>query len=227
MALKIMVVDDEPGVLKLIKTMVEPLGIKVVTIADSREASARLEREKFDGIFVDVRMPHMDGFELTTRVRASRSNGGIPIVMLTGLNDVEAMRQAFKVGVTFFLNKPFTRERVTRLLKAARGAMLRENRRYARLPLQTTVNCRWHDNRFKSTSLNISESGMLLESPGTVGVGQELELEFAIPQVPKPLTPRAQVVRKEPPDRIGIRFSTLAAGDREVIQRYISAGVKE
>jgi CheY-like chemotaxis protein len=143
MALKIMVVDDEPGVLKLLKAMVEPLGIQVVTMADSREASARLEREKFDGIFVDVRMPHMDGFELTTHVRASRSNSGIPIVMLTGLNDVQAMRQAFKVGVTFFLNKPFTREQVTRLLKAARGAMLREKRRYARLPLQTTVNSRW------------------------------------------------------------------------------------
>jgi CheY-like chemotaxis protein len=227
MALKIMVVDDEPGVLKVLKAMVEPLGIQVVTMADSREASARLEREKFDGIFVDVRMPHMDGFELTTHVRASRSNSGIPIVMLTGLNDVQAMRQAFKVGVTFFLNKPFTREQVTRLLKAARGAMLREKRRYARLPLHTTVNCRWRDNRFKSTSLNISESGMLLESPGTVGSGQELDLEFAIPQVPELLRPQAQVVRKEPPDRIGLRFVTLTAEDREVIQRYISAGVKE
>jgi hypothetical protein len=67
---------------------------------------------------------------------------------------------------------------------------------------------------------------MLLESPGTVGVGEELELEFAIPQVPEPLRPRAKVVRKEPLDRIGVRFITLTAEAREIIRRYVSAGVK-
>lgn len=96
-----------------------------------------------------------------------------------------------------------------------------------RAPLQTTVICKWRDTHFRSASLNISESGMLLESPGTVGAGQELELEFSIPQVSEPLRPRAQVIRKEPPDRIGVRFITLTVEARDTIRRYVSAGIKE
>ncbi len=65
MPARIMAVDDEPDVLRTFKTLVEPLGYEVITIVDGREAAERLKSEKFDGIFVDAQMPHLDGFELT------------------------------------------------------------------------------------------------------------------------------------------------------------------
>ena len=55
--MKILLVDDEPDICKLIKTMVEPLGVEVRTSSDSREAALILERDKFDGIMLDVAMP--------------------------------------------------------------------------------------------------------------------------------------------------------------------------
>jgi len=226
MSLKIMAVDDEPQVLNLLKGIIEPLGCEVQTLTESREAVRRLENEKFDGVFVDVRMPHPDGFELTQMVRSSPLNRDIPVVMLTGYDDVETMRKGFQAGATFFLGKPFTRERVEGLFKATRGIMLREKRRHARLPYRTPVDCRWGTKHFKSTSLNIGEGGMLLEPSGGLEVDQQVELEFAMPQLAGPCKVRAQVVYKEPPDRMGVEFLSMEPEDREALQSYILGGVK-
>lgn len=227
MSLKIMVVDDEPEVLKLVKTVLEPLGYEVLTEADSRQAAERLDKQKFDGVFVDVRMPNMDGFELTKRIRTSPSNARVPIAMITGFDDVESMRQGFKAGVTFFLSKPFNPDKLRGALNAMRSVMLREKRRYARLPLRTTVSCRFGERQCKLGSVNISECGMLLESSPGLEVGQEVHLQFMIPLGREPLKPRCKVVRKEPPDRIGVQFLALEPEDREAIQGYITGRLSE
>lgn len=227
MALKIIVVDDEPQALKLIKALVEPMGFEVLLIGDSREAAQRLENQKFHAIFVDARMPHLDGFELVRRVRASPSNGKVPIVMITGADDIATMQKSFKAGVTFFLGKPFNPDRLRGLFFALRGAMLREKRRYARLPLRTVVDCSLGQKRFKSGSLNISEGGMLLEPSGGAVLGQELDLRFLLPEGRAALNARAQAVRQETPDRIGVKFTGLSPEDREALRRYIAGNVKE
>jgi putative nucleotidyltransferase with HDIG domain len=95
-----------------------------------------------------------------------------------------------------------------------------------RAPLQTKVIWKKGDSQFSLTSLNISESGMLLESPGPVVVGEELELEFSLPQVAEPIAPRVQVIRTEARG-IGVKFVTLTIEARENIRRYTGAGVKE
>jgi len=96
-----------------------------------------------------------------------------------------------------------------------------------RVPLQTVVICKKGDTRFNSTSLNISESGMLLESPGPVSVGEELELEFSLPEAAEPLRPRVrvQVIRNESRG-IGVRFITLTLDARESIRRFTHSEVK-
>ncbi len=227
MALKIMAVDDEPEILRLIKTMMEPLGIEVLTIADSREAARRLEREKFHGVLVDVKMPHLDGFELVKRIRASRSNGSVPIVMLTGHDDVATMRAAFKAGVTFFLGKPFSPEKLRPLCSALRGAMLKEKRRYARLPLRTVITCTSGQKSFKSGSLNISKGGMLVSPSGGLDAGQDVDLQFMLPLVSNSLKLRAKILRKETQDRIAVQFINLSPEIQEAIQSYIDGSVKE
>lgn len=227
MSLKIMVVDDEPAVLGLLKNLMEPAGFAVSAFTDSREAALRVEKEKFDAVFVDVRMPGMDGFELTQRVRASRSsNSKVPIVMLTGHDDVETIRKGFQAGITFFLGKPITVEKLRGLLAVTRGAVLNEKRRYARLPLRTAVSCQAGGKQLKVGSLNISEAGMLLEHPGGVAVGQEVELQFMLPQARRPLRPRARVVRYGAPNHMGVQFVALAPEERAAIQSYINGLVK-
>jgi len=223
--LKVMVVDDEPAVLAVLKDFMEPAGFAVSPFTDSREAAVRIEKEKFDAVFVDVRMPGMDGFELVQRVRASRPNSKVPIVMLTGQDDVGTIRKGFQAGVTFFLGKPITVHKLRGLLAVTRGIMLKEQRRDARLPLRTPVSCQAGGKQVKCGSLNISEAGMLLEHPGGVAVGQEVELQFMLPQARQPLRLRARVVHWEAPDYMGVQFVDLAPEERAAIQGYINGAV--
>jgi len=217
-----MIVDDNPQALDLIRAVVQPLGYETVAFENSKEALKRIDAEKVDGVFLDARMPVVDGFELTRCIRSSRSNGAVPIVMITGCDDVETMRKGFSAGVTFFLGKPVIPAKLRGLMKAIYSAVLREKRRYVRLPLRTAVSCRAGSKQFESGCVNISESGMLLEKSGGLGVGTELRLEFMVPGTRVSLKSRAQVVRRDPEDRIGVRFTDPTREDLQAIQTYIA-----
>jgi CheY-like chemotaxis protein len=225
MSLKILVVDDEPDALKLMKAVLEPLGHQVLALVDSREAASRVNEQKFDVAFVDVRMPEVDGFELTRRIRNSAPNSSIAVVMLTGAYDVEVIRKASQEGVSFFLTKPFNTERLSRLLHAMDHAMWKETRRYARLPLETTVNCKSGEKQFELGSLNIGEGGMLLEHKGSLKVGQDVRLEFTVQEIAKLLTLRAKVVRRGR-GHVAVEFVDLMPEDRKAIKRYVTGQSK-
>jgi CheY-like chemotaxis protein len=228
--LRVMAVDDEPAVLILLKKQLETLGCDVLELADSRVASDLLQSEKVDGLFVDVRMPHIDGFNLVKRTRLSQLNRRVPIVMLTGLDDAETMRRGFDAGANFFLGKPFTRERVYKLMGATRGMMMREKFRYARLTFNARVECfvgGIAPKQFRSDSLNISEGGMMLNSAGGLTLGQELEIAFSIPNIPRAVKTRALVVREDPPTSVGIKYLKLPDLSEQDLQGYISARLQE
>lgn len=225
--MKLMIVDDEPDVLKVLKTYLESLGYEVLALADSRVAAQRVDREKFDGVFVDARMPNLDGPELVRHIRTSSSNNSVPIVMFTGYDDVETMRAGFRAGITFFLPKPPQLSHLSAVLKPLHGAMLREKRTYIRLPLRTVVTCRAGRNQFASVSLNIGEGGMLLENSGGQDVGQQIDLLFSLPYTRNLVNARAVVVRREPSDRLAVRFVEVSSEDRKAIQDYVAGAVKD
>jgi DNA-binding response OmpR family regulator len=214
--------------LDLLMTMLDARGYEVLAINDSREALKRLEVEKVEGVFVDVNMPHLNGFELTQAVRTLKLNGQVPIVMLTGLDDGATMRKGFQMGISMFLGKPFTRERVYNLLRATKGLMEREHLRYVRVPFQTSVGCNWgyHSaGHFQSDSQDISEGGMRLSPLRGLDLGQVVTLVFTLPDIPHPLSVNAQMVRKVPNDGIGLKFMALPPREKTSIQKYISACV--
>jgi len=225
--MKILLVDDEPEVCRLLKAMVEPLGVEVRTSSDSQEAALILENEKFDGIMLDVAMPNLDGFELTRKIRSTPPNQNAPIIMITGFDDVDTIRRAFEAGATFFIGKPFSREKVYALFRTARGAMLAERRRGARLPYRTTVICLRGEERFNATSISIGESGMGLESSGTAQVDDVLALEFNMPDVKKPVKVTGKIRVKEATGRTSIEFIDTSDAARDAIRDYIHGKVTE
>ncbi len=230
MLLRIMAVDDEPAILNLVKATVEPMGIEVLTVGDAQQAAERANQEVFDGIFVDAKMPGLDGFELTRAIRKSALNPRVPIVMLTGYDDIDTMRKGYQAGVTFFLGKPFSPDRASNLVRAMRGPMLNEKRRHARLPYRTRVECKWGEHgerQFVAGSLNIGEGGMLLEPSGGLEVGDRVQVEFQMPNHKSILRPQARVVRREDPDRVAIEFVQISLEEQEAIREYIFGRGKE
>jgi CheY-like chemotaxis protein len=227
--MKIMVVDDQPEILSIIKAMIEPLQCEVVAVADSREAAEQVKTQSFDAVFLDVMMPYLNGYELTKIVRSSAPNGKVPIVMLTGSDDVQTMRKGFKAGATYFLGKPVSQERIQSLFNAVLGPMLAQRRRYARLPFETTVICSYTlhgEDSFNARSLNIGEGGMSIESATRLEIGKPVNVDFSLPSLDRPLRLVAKVHRFTPPDHYGVEFVQPTEADREAIRGYIAGEVR-
>ncbi|MGH9776908.1 MAG: response regulator, partial [Candidatus Acidiferrales bacterium] len=176
---KILVVEDDNATLILIGTVLGKMGAEPTLVANPVQASELVEREKFDGVFLDLLMPEMDGLELAQRIRKSKSNQRVPIVMLTGA-DRSAVKGSFDAGVNFFLHKPVTIERLRHLLNATRGSMLEERRRYQRAPVKVWVRLEWEGGQSTGRSVNLSSEGMLLSLSKPPGEGAEVRVEFEL-----------------------------------------------
>jgi two-component system response regulator VicR len=122
MANKIMVVDDEPDVVDLVKLVLESDGFNVVTAYSGKEALDKIDREMPDLVLLDIMMPQMDGWEVYSRIRANPKTANIPVAMLTAKSQsIDKMIGLHVVKVDDYITKPFGRsellERVKRILK--------------------------------------------------------------------------------------------------------------
>ncbi|WP_314439209.1 putative bifunctional diguanylate cyclase/phosphodiesterase [Massilia timonae] len=103
----VLVADDDPVMRLLMLEMLAQVGMEGIEAGDGQEA-VELARERMpDLILMDVDMPRMDGFTACRAIRAAEKDGAcVPIVMVTGSDDVEAVTQAYEVGATDFVSKP-------------------------------------------------------------------------------------------------------------------------
>ncbi len=103
----VLVADDDPVMRLLMLEMLTQVGMDGIEAGDGLEA-VELARERVpDLILMDVDMPRMDGFTACRTIRAAEKDGAcVPIVMVTGSDDVEAVTQAYEVGATDFVSKP-------------------------------------------------------------------------------------------------------------------------
>jgi two-component system, OmpR family, response regulator VicR len=122
MANKIMVVDDEPDVVDLVKLVLESDGFDVVTAYSGKEALDKIVKEMPDLVLLDIMMPQMDGWEVYSRIKAHPKTKDIPVAMLTAKSQsIDKMIGLHVVKVDDYITKPFGRsellERVKRILK--------------------------------------------------------------------------------------------------------------
>ncbi len=124
-SLKLLVVEDDIANLELMTEVFKTLEAEVRPISDSESAARVVAQEKFDGIFLDLEMPKLNGFELAQKIRESSWNKLTPIVVVTGREDRDTMQKAFAIGATFFLQKPVDRQKLNSLLRTVRGTGFR------------------------------------------------------------------------------------------------------
>ncbi len=107
MATKILVADDEPDVLLIIKTGLTLEGFDVVTAPNGRDALLSATEELPDLIILDVMMPYLSGFEVLEKLKENDATAQIPVIMLTGLSDRESIQHALLSGSDRYIVKPF------------------------------------------------------------------------------------------------------------------------
>lgn len=103
---KILVVDDDPVVGKSFERVLASKGYAVINCHSGVEALEKLEKEEYDAVFTDLKMPGMDGMEVATRVKASQP--WMPVIIVTGFGSPVFEEQASSIGVTDFMRKPLS-----------------------------------------------------------------------------------------------------------------------
>jgi CheY-like chemotaxis protein len=107
---KVLVVDDDPVVGKSFKRVLSGKGYVVVTAEDGYDALTKLQSEKYDAVFTDLRMPGMNGLEVAERVKARQP--WTPVVIVTGYGSRTSEERARAAGVSDFLHKPLSPEMI-------------------------------------------------------------------------------------------------------------------
>ena len=107
MAKKILAVDDERHIVRLVQVNLERNGYEVVTAYDGKEALEKVESEHPDLIVLDVMMPYMDGFEVLQNLKRNQSTRDIPVIMLTAKAQDADVFRGWQSGVDCYLTKPF------------------------------------------------------------------------------------------------------------------------
>ena len=118
----ILVVDDDKNTRRLLRAVLEQANYMVSTAVDGEEALAVMDQENIDLVVLDIMMPRMDGYELTTMLRAAKNE--LPVLMVTAKQLPEDRKQGYLVGTDDYMTKPIDEEemllRIKALLRRAR-----------------------------------------------------------------------------------------------------------
>lgn len=123
--MKILAVDDDPIILELLAQFVDSIGEHELTLALSGQEALEIMQTpgnpEFDCFLFDIQMPHMDGIELTQKVRTTTNYTDTPILMLTAMSTRRYIDGAFAAGATDYVTKPFEVNELRERLSAVEG----------------------------------------------------------------------------------------------------------
>jgi len=116
---KILIVDDERDIVKVLVIRLESSGYEVISAFDGAQGVFMAHKENPDLIILDIRMPAGDGFSVAERLKRSSHTWTIPIIFLTGSPEREAEGRAMDLGARFFIKKPYDPEELLDAVKRA------------------------------------------------------------------------------------------------------------
>jgi DNA-binding response OmpR family regulator len=120
-SIKVLLVDDEDQLRKVMKDLLERDGYDVEEASDGVQALDQVDRHAPDIIVLDLNLPGLDGFGVLTHLRSRPATSEIPVVVLTAHGDEESEVRVFELGADDFLSKPFRARTLSARLQAVLG----------------------------------------------------------------------------------------------------------
>ena len=136
---RILVIDDDPVIRVLVAKTLQATGFQITEAHSGEEGLDLFEKQGADAILLDVIMPGLDGFGTCERLKQQTENEHLPVLMMTGLEDLQSINRALEVGATDFITKPINMallgHRVRYLLRASNTTkrLLESERRLHRM----------------------------------------------------------------------------------------------
>jgi CheY-like chemotaxis protein len=221
MTTKALIVDDDPVLCEFIQEVLTSEKMHAEAATDSMRALARLRDERFDVIFLDMRMPSLDGIEVASCIRSTGLNQSTPLVMITGDQDHKLMQRAFQAGVNLFLCKPVDRSRIVRLLNAADNFIQTQRRRHTRVKVSRSVSLESGEYRVKGTSVDLSLGGLSVKSSGTLPMGSSVRVALELQPGKSPVQLAARVVRAYEDGSMGLQIEKGVAEDDRRFETFL------
>ena len=242
----VLAVDDEELNLVLLESMLTPLGYNVLRAKSGEEALDIVESNPPDIILLDVMMPGINGFEVVSKIKSNKLTMTIPIVMVTGLKDVEYRVKALEAGADDFLTKPLDktelRARVRSLekLKSYNDYMLNYQKELEKEVDKRTKELQDAFNKIKLSSLDtiyrLSKSAVYKDE-GTgyhikrislyaASVGKKIGLEAKEVEALLYASPMHDIGKIGIPDRILLKPGKLDPDEWEIMKTHTKIGAK-
>ena len=130
---RLLVVDDEPNLLRAVAACLRAENYDVNTARSGHEALMRLAESVPDLIISDIRMPGMDGYKLARQLRASQRTALVPIVFLTAKDETADRIEGFRAGIDAYLTKPFEPDELIAVVNGILNRVERTHSQIARL----------------------------------------------------------------------------------------------
>lgn len=122
----ILVADDEPAIRTMLEVILSADGHHIISVADGKAALDYLKGHTPDAMLLDVKMPHLDGYEICSRVKRIKRLSRVAVMLLTGFDDEQTRDHAKMVGADDVVFKPLSgknlRGRVNALIESKRAA---------------------------------------------------------------------------------------------------------
>lgn len=122
--IKLLAVDDEPGICDILKKTFSPIGFTVLTATNGQDALAAVKKEKPKIVFLDVRMLGMSGLEVLKEIK--KIDPAIKVIMVTVMDDEETRQEAKKLGADEFITKPFNSDYLEEVVRKEVAELIKE-----------------------------------------------------------------------------------------------------
>ena len=119
MSKRILVVDDQESMRKMLADLLDMMGLEAQTVGSGEEALRELDSAGIDLVITDLNMPQMDGMELMKRIKATHPE--MPVIVITGYGTFNTEKQVLANGADGYIPKPCTINRVQETVNAALG----------------------------------------------------------------------------------------------------------
>lgn len=244
---RILIVDDTPENVELLLMMLESCGYnRLKGVTDPREVLGLCRDEAYDLVLLDIRMPHLDGFQVMEQLKGLHRNDFIPVLVLTAQNDRETRTRALEMGAKDFVTKPFDRSEVQlRIHNLLEVRQLYKEQQQQNMVLQSIVDERTRELQHKNDELQRSRHN-IIQSLGKAGEYRDNETGMHVFRMASYARLLADAVGKDPefvsniwsaatmhdigkigiPDHILLKPGKFEPEEWEVMKRHTTIGAE-
>ena len=220
MALRSLVVCADEAATKVLRGILEALGLTVEHCATVVQAQPLLAAKRYDSVVLDCEHD-AEALDALRHLRSfSRSASALIIAIASNRNNV---REMFALGVNFVLYKPISEERAWSSLRAARSLMQRERRRSGRVAVHAKLALDYaNQENVPATLIDLSEEGSALQSEKKLPPDCRVYFQFALPGHTSLIRLSGEVVWQDASGRVGMRFVNVPSTSRKVLRTWLA-----